>query len=128
MEGGPDSFLAEKPWATALCDRLGLDPNEVTYVQGDTNEVFFGEGTGGSRSATIGGGSGGAGPGGGRAHRVALILGFRPPSQEPPERSRGAVALRAGLGRVRAVAGRRRHSRGRQPAFGTPLGQFLSRR
>lgn len=38
-----------------VCDRLGLDPNEVHYVQGDTDQVFFGEGTGGSRSATIGG-------------------------------------------------------------------------
>ncbi len=38
-----------------VCDRLGLDPKDVRYVQGDTDKVFFGEGTGGSRSATIGG-------------------------------------------------------------------------
>ena len=38
-----------------VCDRLGLDPAEVHYVQGDTDQVFFGEGTGGSRTATIGG-------------------------------------------------------------------------
>jgi carbon-monoxide dehydrogenase large subunit len=38
-----------------VCDRLGLDPKEVHYLQGDTDKVFFGEGTGGSRSATIGG-------------------------------------------------------------------------
>jgi aerobic carbon-monoxide dehydrogenase large subunit len=38
-----------------MCDRLGLDPQEVHYVQGDTDQVFVGEGTGGSRSATIGG-------------------------------------------------------------------------
>jgi len=38
-----------------VCDRLGLDPDEVRYVQGDTDRLFFGEGTGGSRSATIGG-------------------------------------------------------------------------
>jgi carbon-monoxide dehydrogenase large subunit len=38
-----------------VCDRLGLDPNEVHYVQGDTDQVFFGEGTGGSRSATMAG-------------------------------------------------------------------------
>ena len=37
------------------CDRLGLDPNEVYYIQGDTDQVFVGEGTGGSRSATLGG-------------------------------------------------------------------------
>jgi carbon-monoxide dehydrogenase large subunit len=38
-----------------VCDRLGLDPADVTYVQGDTDQVFFGEGTGGSRSATLAG-------------------------------------------------------------------------
>ncbi|MPZ55891.1 MAG: molybdopterin-dependent oxidoreductase [Rhizobiales bacterium] len=38
-----------------VCDRLGLDPNEVYYLQGDTDQVFFGEGTGGSRSATMAG-------------------------------------------------------------------------
>ena len=38
-----------------MCDRLGLDPQEVHYIQGDTDQVFVGEGTGGSRSATIGG-------------------------------------------------------------------------
>jgi carbon-monoxide dehydrogenase large subunit len=38
-----------------MCDLLGIDPAEVHYVQGDTDLVFTGEGTGGSRSATIGG-------------------------------------------------------------------------
>jgi carbon-monoxide dehydrogenase large subunit len=38
-----------------MCDRLGVNPDEVHYVQGDTDKVFVGEGTGGSRSATIGG-------------------------------------------------------------------------
>ncbi|MGC1094535.1 MAG: xanthine dehydrogenase family protein molybdopterin-binding subunit [Pseudolabrys sp.] len=38
-----------------VCDRLGLNPEEVRYVQGDTEEVFYGEGTGGSRSATMAG-------------------------------------------------------------------------
>jgi aerobic carbon-monoxide dehydrogenase large subunit len=38
-----------------VCDRLGLDPAEVHYLQGDTDQLFFGEGTGGSRSATLGG-------------------------------------------------------------------------
>ena len=37
-----------------VCDRLGVAPDEVHYVQGDTDQVFFGEGTGGSRTATIG--------------------------------------------------------------------------
>jgi carbon-monoxide dehydrogenase large subunit len=38
-----------------VCDKLGLDPAEVSYVQGDTDKVFFGTGTGGSRTATIAG-------------------------------------------------------------------------
>jgi carbon-monoxide dehydrogenase large subunit len=38
-----------------VCERLGLDPDDVSYVQGDTEKVFFGEGTGGSRTATIAG-------------------------------------------------------------------------
>jgi carbon-monoxide dehydrogenase large subunit len=38
-----------------VCDRLGLDPDDIQYLQGDTDQVFFGEGTGGSRSATLGG-------------------------------------------------------------------------
>ena len=38
-----------------VCDRLGLDPKEAQYIQGDTDQVFYGEGTGGSRSATLAG-------------------------------------------------------------------------
>jgi len=38
-----------------VCDRLGIDPKDAYYVQGDTDAVFFGEGAGGSRSATMAG-------------------------------------------------------------------------
>jgi carbon-monoxide dehydrogenase large subunit len=38
-----------------VCDKLGIDPSEAVYIQGDTDAVFFGEGTGGSRSATMAG-------------------------------------------------------------------------
>ncbi|HEX5453039.1 MAG TPA: xanthine dehydrogenase family protein molybdopterin-binding subunit, partial [Stellaceae bacterium] len=38
-----------------LCDRLGIHPDRVQYIQGDTDKVAIGEGTGGSRSATLGG-------------------------------------------------------------------------
>jgi carbon-monoxide dehydrogenase large subunit len=38
-----------------LCDRLGMHPDQVTYIQGDTDKVAIGEGTGGSRSAALGG-------------------------------------------------------------------------
>ena len=43
----------ETTFKQVVCDRLGLDPKEVTYVQGDTDQVFFAEGTGGSRSAAF---------------------------------------------------------------------------
>jgi carbon-monoxide dehydrogenase large subunit len=45
----------ETTFKQLVCDQLGLDPNDVRYVQGDTDDVFFGEGTGGSRSATMAG-------------------------------------------------------------------------
>jgi carbon-monoxide dehydrogenase large subunit len=45
----------ETTFKQIVCDRLGIDPYGVQYLQGDTDQVFFGEGTGGSRSATIGG-------------------------------------------------------------------------
>jgi carbon-monoxide dehydrogenase large subunit len=38
-----------------VADRLGVHPDEIRYVQGDTDQVWYGEGTGGSRSATMGG-------------------------------------------------------------------------
>jgi aerobic carbon-monoxide dehydrogenase large subunit len=38
-----------------VCDRLGIDPHEVHYVQGDTEKVAIGAGTGGSRTAALGG-------------------------------------------------------------------------
>ncbi len=36
-----------------VCDKLGMHPNDLRYVQGDTDEVFYGEGTGGSRTSTM---------------------------------------------------------------------------
>src|SRR4051794_25976575 len=38
-----------------LVDRLGIDPNLVSFIQGDTDAVAFGMGTGGSRSITMSG-------------------------------------------------------------------------
>ena len=38
-----------------VADKLGVAPGDIRYVQGDTDQVFYGEGTGGSRSATMGG-------------------------------------------------------------------------
>lgn len=45
----------ETTFKQLVCDGLGVHPDEVRYVQGDTDAVFFGEGTGGSRSATLAG-------------------------------------------------------------------------
>jgi carbon-monoxide dehydrogenase large subunit len=45
----------ETAFKQVVCDKLGLDPDEVTYIQGDTDQVFFAEGTGGSRSAAFSG-------------------------------------------------------------------------
>ena len=45
----------ETVYKQLVCDRLGLDPADVHYVTGDTDKVAYGQGTGGSRSATIGG-------------------------------------------------------------------------
>ncbi len=38
-----------------LHERLGLDPHEVQYIDGDTDRVAFGMGTNGSRSTVLGG-------------------------------------------------------------------------
>jgi carbon-monoxide dehydrogenase large subunit len=40
-----------------LVDRLGVDPQRLTIIQGDTDAVAFGMGTGGSRSTTMSGGA-----------------------------------------------------------------------
>src|SRR6266446_1236571 len=45
----------ETVYKQLLCDRLGIHPDHVHYVQGDTEKVAIGEGTGGSRSAALGG-------------------------------------------------------------------------
>jgi aerobic carbon-monoxide dehydrogenase large subunit len=40
-----------------LVDRLGVDPERIKFIQGDTDAVAFGMGTGGSRSTTMSGGA-----------------------------------------------------------------------
>tara|TARA_Y100001936_G_scaffold247655_1_gene293967 strand:- start:35297 stop:37621 length:2325 start_codon:yes stop_codon:yes gene_type:complete len=45
----------ETVYKQIVCDKLGLKPEDVTYVWGDTEKVAFGHGAGGSRSATLGG-------------------------------------------------------------------------
>ena len=37
-----------------VCEKLGITPDKVRVIEGDTDKVSFGTGTGGSRSATIG--------------------------------------------------------------------------
>jgi carbon-monoxide dehydrogenase large subunit len=38
-----------------LCEKLGMEPEDIAVIEGDTDKVSFGTGTGGSRTATIGG-------------------------------------------------------------------------
>jgi len=45
----------ETVFKQVVADRLGLHPDDIEYIQGDTDKVGFGEGTGGSRSATMSG-------------------------------------------------------------------------
>jgi aerobic carbon-monoxide dehydrogenase large subunit len=45
----------ETTFKQVVADKLGLHPDDIEYIQGDTDKVFFGEGTGGSRSATMSG-------------------------------------------------------------------------
>ena len=45
----------ETTFKQILHERLGLDPNEVRYIDGDTDRVGWGMGTMGSRSTVIGG-------------------------------------------------------------------------
>ena len=45
----------ETTFKQILHERLGLDPGEVRYIDGDTDRVGFGMGTMGSRSTVIGG-------------------------------------------------------------------------
>lgn len=37
-----------------VCEKLGLAPDDIRVIEGDTDKVSFGTGTGGSRTATIG--------------------------------------------------------------------------
>lgn len=45
----------ETTFAQIVADRLGIDVDQIEIVQGDTDEVQFGWGTYGSRSAAVGG-------------------------------------------------------------------------
>jgi carbon-monoxide dehydrogenase large subunit len=45
----------ETSFRQIACQKLGLDPKDIRYVDGDTDVVAFGTGTNGSRSTVIGG-------------------------------------------------------------------------
>ncbi|NYZ12337.1 xanthine dehydrogenase family protein molybdopterin-binding subunit [Azospirillum sp. RWY-5-1] len=45
----------ETAYKQILADRLGVPPEDIEVVQGDTDRVSFGSGTGGSRSVPVGG-------------------------------------------------------------------------
>jgi carbon-monoxide dehydrogenase large subunit len=45
----------ETVYKQILCEKLGLEPEDIAVIEGDTDKVSYGTGTGGSRSAAIGG-------------------------------------------------------------------------
>src|SRR5215831_6710920 len=45
----------ETAFKQILCERLGLAPGDVQYIDGDTDRVAFGMGSNGSRSMVVGG-------------------------------------------------------------------------
>jgi aerobic carbon-monoxide dehydrogenase large subunit len=45
----------ETAFKQILCERLGLNPDEIQYIDGDTDRVAFGMGSNGSRSMVVGG-------------------------------------------------------------------------
>ena len=53
MSSGSHGQSLETTIAQVVADRLGVDVDDVTVVQGDTASAPFGPGTGGSRSAVI---------------------------------------------------------------------------
>jgi len=47
----------ETSYKQILWDKLGIDPNEVQFIDSDTDRVAFGMGSNGSRSMVVGGGA-----------------------------------------------------------------------
>jgi carbon-monoxide dehydrogenase large subunit len=45
----------ETVYKQILCGQLGIEPEDIRVLEGDTERLSFGTGTGGSRSATLGG-------------------------------------------------------------------------
>ena len=45
----------ETAYKQILCEYLGVEPNKMTIIQGDSDLIAFGSGTGGSRSVPVGG-------------------------------------------------------------------------
>ncbi len=45
----------ETSFKQILHEKLGIDPNEVQFIDGDTDRVAFGMGSNGSRSMVVGG-------------------------------------------------------------------------
>ena len=87
-----------------LVDRLGVDPDRIKFIAGDTDAVAFGMGTGGSRSTTMRG-----------RHRRGQRQDYR----------QGQEARRASPGSVRGrhrVRGRSLHHRRHRPRDGHPRG------
>ena len=81
-------------------ERLGVAPEKVRVLQGDTAAISFGRGTGGSRSIPVGG--------------AALAAGRRQADRQGPAHRRASV--RGGRGRCRIRRWRLHGCRHRSPA------------
>jgi len=44
----------ETIYKQVVCEKLGMNPDDIRVIEGDTEKISFGTGTGGSRSAAIG--------------------------------------------------------------------------
>ena len=77
----------ETVFKQVLNERLGLDPAEVQYIDGDTDRVAFGIGTNGSRSTVIGG--------------SALVDGGRQDHRQGQAHRRASARSRRGRHRIR---------------------------
>ena len=95
MSSGNHGQSLETTVAQVVADRLGVDVDDVTVIQGDTASAPFGPGTGGSRSAVILSGAAELG------RRAGARQGAG--DRRPPPRGGGRRTWRSRRGRISVV-------------------------
>jgi carbon-monoxide dehydrogenase large subunit len=80
-------------YAQIIAERLGVPPERIALVQGDTEAIATGGGSGGSRSLLVGGGAA-------RTGADAWIEAARPLAAETLEAATGDIEFRAGRFRI----------------------------